>query len=581
MTKFFEPINVSATHIYHSALELFPLSSIFRKLYYHQRLAPFPRVETGILDSHDSSISTIPRSRSSQRAVTWSPCGQFVAKQEGGAVEIRNALTFELVFTLQPSKQDVYCLGTPSYPPDGHSLACATNTGILIWDIQTGGVVREIQYIQRGCDLLVWSSNGEMLGVLFGWEVQIQNVVSDAVSAPIKHVIPNLDHFWAHNEYFWIMRSFRHGEARVLDIFEIGLTLRKIESFYISENEGFYHITSFSPTTYRASCRDRDGTIFFILDIQNSEKLLAEKGAFDAYSFSPDGSCFAAYWSDGIHTWKFDDSHYVPWRQFPSTFDCIQIAFSPTLSSIAVLYRDTLELLHFNHSPATPTIYSSQLKIFSPSGTHIATACYERSVITITNLSQTPFQTIDTGVKIAGLGLTGNVLLVRATRVVMAWLLKEEEWVGNVLDEKSASSSDSIWTLPLPRGSQAKFLVEGGTGVISGGKVLFIYNARTGEVLETTQEPSHFYGPWYSFQDNLQAKDHHNDHSEPSTSLTTKGKPTQTELMGDWIKDDEGKCLLWLPTEWRVTQNKVQWFPDTSTIKFKSKLGKPIIIKFQ
>jgi hypothetical protein len=44
VTKFFEPINVSATHIYHSALELSPLSSIVRRLYYHQRHTPFPRV---------------------------------------------------------------------------------------------------------------------------------------------------------------------------------------------------------------------------------------------------------------------------------------------------------------------------------------------------------------------------------------------------------------------------------------------------------------------------------------------------------------------------------------------------------
>jgi hypothetical protein len=50
VTKFFEPINVSAAHIYHSALELSPLSSIVRRLYYHQRHTPFPRVLVGTPD---------------------------------------------------------------------------------------------------------------------------------------------------------------------------------------------------------------------------------------------------------------------------------------------------------------------------------------------------------------------------------------------------------------------------------------------------------------------------------------------------------------------------------------------------
>ena len=39
VTKFFEPISVSAAYIYHSALELSPLSSIIRRLYYHRGLA--------------------------------------------------------------------------------------------------------------------------------------------------------------------------------------------------------------------------------------------------------------------------------------------------------------------------------------------------------------------------------------------------------------------------------------------------------------------------------------------------------------------------------------------------------------
>src|ERR1700679_660655 len=90
VTKFFEPINASATHIYHSALELCPTSSIVRELYYNRagRITRLPRVVVGPPDSWDSTISI--SGKGDYGSCTWSPCGRFVAALMGNTAEIRN-----------------------------------------------------------------------------------------------------------------------------------------------------------------------------------------------------------------------------------------------------------------------------------------------------------------------------------------------------------------------------------------------------------------------------------------------------------------------------------------------------------
>jgi len=113
-----------------------------------------------------------------------------------------------------------------------------------------------------------------------------------------------------------------------------------------------------------------------------------------------------------------------------------------------------LHVLHLDHSPAAPTIGSGAIIRSVPwytfsSGTYIVTAHHGESVITITSLcSQTPSpssQFIDTGLKIFGIVLTGNVLLVKGAGMVVAWLLTEEGAVGGIFGERRVGRSDSLW----------------------------------------------------------------------------------------------------------------------------------------
>ena len=421
MTRFFEPINVSAPHIYHSALQLSPLSSIIRRLYDHERLTPFPRVEIGIPDSQDLSVSI---SSICQEAVTWSPCGQFIAAREGGIVKIWNALTFELISTLQPPPMCT-CIGAPPlYTPDGCSLASITSTGIVIWDIQTGGVVKNIQHTTSLGRLLAWSSDGGAIGVLFDFHLHVYTITSNMESGPFMLQLGHQKYLWAHNESFRGANIFWDRNAHIVDIYEPRLEFYpiKVEEFSVPglKGEGHPFCESFSPTTYRISGQvGRKSGQLFILDIRNSAKLLVEKGDFGSHSFSSDGSYFGAFQSVNVHVWNYNGSIYIPWRQFQCTATWGNITFSPTLSSIVVRYAGTLRLWHLNHPPTAPATSIPQLEISSHSGTHIATAHYQESTVTITYLLQTPSQSIDTGTKIVGFGLTGNVLLVKGTKVVV------------------------------------------------------------------------------------------------------------------------------------------------------------------
>jgi len=569
VTKFFEPISVSATHIYHSALELSPLSSIIRKLHYHRRLTRFPRVEIGIQDSWDPFID-IPTLLSRQ---CWSPCGQFIAIQTRDGVKIRDAQTFEVVSTFQCASRTIPV--NPSYSPDGHFLAChndgPSGSNIIIWDIQTGGVVKKLMvYFPQAC---TWSPEGGVVVTLshFG-KVDMYDVASGTTIMSGHISSSGYSYIWTHNKS---MRIMVQDKTTTIYVFEIGpdRALTKIGSFSIQLED--YRIDSFSPTTHRISVsvigKPRQ---LVILDIRNSGRLLVKKGFSWSHSFSSDGGRFAASLYGGFHIWNYDGSCYIPWRQFPFSSD--RALFSPTLPLILVNCSSTLRLLRLDTPSIAPATRIPQLDIFR-SGAHIAIAHYQGKTITITNLlSQIPSQFIDTDFKISGLGVTGSVLIVRGPKVVVAWLLTEEGWVRNTLGNRRASRGDSIWSMSLSPHFEPKFSVEGETGIIKSGKTLHIYNSKTGEILEPVEELPRCSGPWYSFNDNLQARCNTSVQKAPPKD---NRKPL---FVKEWLKDHQGKWLLWQPIEWQSNRKRsIEWVPDISTLKFKSRYENLVIIKLE
>ena len=579
----FESINISAPHIRHSALEFTPLSSIVRKLYYHQRLTPFPKVEIGNRDSREPSNAIL--SDPVFESFTWSPCSQFVAIRRGDVVKIHDALTFELVSILQPAGTVLFS-NPPSYSPDGHFLACITSSDIVVWDIQTGGVAKGIQCNNLDQKPLVWSSDRGLVGVLSDRTVNVYDVASGRAQFSSRLESDDAPYLWAHEKSFRVMTTAKGGKTTAIDIFEVGATLTKFESFSVQSEEGKYSIQSFSPTTYRISCFFENLPLL-ILDIRNSGRLLLEKEQFVRHTFSSDGRLFAASGQLIIQIWTYDGCCYIPWRQFPllsTDYFANNIQFSPASSAILVHSRETLRTWRLDSPRFDPPVHRLQLTIFSPSGTRIATADHQGETVTITNLLAHSSQFIDTGIfDIAGLGLTGNVLLVKGSGVVGAWLLTEEGRVSKVLGNRRAGPGDSIWTLSVPPQSRPKFSVEGETGFLEYGKTLHAYNSKTGEVLDSAKELPHFTGSgcWYSFDDKLQAQDYRCDGSMQNAPPKYEWKLSDTtwNWKDGWLKDCQGKCLMWLPAEWRMDwRDNVEWFPDISMLKFRSRVDKKTIM---
>jgi len=583
VTNFFEVIKVSATHIYHSALELSPTSSIVRKLYYHCRTTRSPKVIVGILESWAQSIAI--SGRDYYKRVCWSPCGRFVAAQIRRAVEIRNQLTLELTTTLQPTQTTYDLTGPLAYSPDGHSIACASNTAIVIWDIQTGGVAREIRCGANNISL-AWSSNGGIICTIDSedWAtstVHTCDVSSGMVSTPGTLRSRPL-HLWTVDESFRVMTMVRSVyDIETIDIFEVGSTLTWIQSFSLHLPNTITSL-SFSPITHHLSILAPN--TLSISDVRSSENLLHTEGHFSSQCFSSDGSLFAASKGYIVSVWKYDSGHYTLYGKYQFQSSCYSpLQLSPTPSSSILGYSEnTLEVLRLYELATAPETLREQYVGLSRSGTRVATAHETGRIVTTTDiLAQTPPQFIDTGMEIEGLFLTGNVLLVKGSEQAVAWLLTEEGLVDGVTGDRRVSRGNSIWTTPCSSGSGVQ--VKGQIGVIRLGDrdadELQVYRTDTGEVLHPTQELRGIRDTYNKHEYVLNHLYLHNL-SECNAPLE---EMWQTSLEG-WVKDAGGKHRLWIPVEWRSDRDPEgwllgAWLHDVTTL-FSRLGGRPVIIKF-
>lgn len=590
VTRFFEVISVSIPHIYHSALELCPTSSIIRRLYYHQCTNHSPKVIFGTPEFWAQTIAISGKDCYIGLCI-WSPCGQFVAAQTRKAVEIRNQLTLELITTLQPTEPTSHLVGPLAYSPDGRSIACASNIAIVIWDIQTGGVAREIECSPIDISL-VWSLDGQTICTISSGDQAIFVVCTYSVSsgtAISSGTVQSGDnpHLWVDNNFFWVMTTtlgiYHHD---TIDIFRVESTLTKIQSFSLIPMYNV-RVRSFSPTTYHVSISN-DLTLR-IWDIQDAGSFSVTSGYFLSHCFSLDGSFFAASKKNSVYIWKNASNCYIPWRKFHSQdWSNSPLQFSPTSSSITSYSGNILQVLRVHELPAGLGEYSHQYVGLSHSCAYIATAKNivdrdrYRGAVEITNiLTKAPLQLIGTDMHADGLVLTGNVLLVTDSQELKAWLLGEEGLVDGVNSDGQIHYGNYIWTihLPQPHSDSWMLLVKGQVGVIKkDGNTLHVYHIGTGEVLHSTQVPQHSSSDLYHFSEVLHGRHYHYCHNLPP-DITSPKYGWQATLQEGWVKDSEGKHWLWVPAEWRKDWNPAGWRQDITT-HINLVGGKYVIIKF-
>jgi len=611
-TNFFEVIDVSATHIYHSALELSPLSSIVRKLYYCQRPQPSPKVVIGIPEMWDPN-TVAPTKHSYYLSSAWSPCGKSVAVVAEETVEIRDALTLELVSTLQSPKVTTRFRHGLSYSPDGFSISGCSNTAIIIWDAQTGGVIKEIKHKITGDGLeFAWSLDGTTIGIISPqvmetFPVHICNVALGTTLSPGTLQSRDNPYLWAHNRSFHVMTTTVGQRGQRIDIFEVGSSITKIESFTLQPHST---LKTFSPTTYRictSVTRGHNNTVLLVSDIHNSRALLQETGTYWGPTFSPDASFFAAFSGGHLVIWRYASGHYTKWKQFqqaPKTFQ-----FSPTSPSI-LSSAGALHVLHLDNTPAIPAkesvtaTCSKLLDAFSPNGTYIVTTHFQQSTVMITNLhpqSPCPSQFIDTDMKISAMVLTGNVLLVKGSDAIVAWLLTEDGVVDGIFGNTRADHNDSLWDIALQdknpglwarlqqrQGSNydndrhLEFSVEDEIAEVRhNGHVIHIFHTRTGEILKSVNMPQHHGRTWYHFHNphKDECNLYHHNLCMPNKVPNCDWPISQTALEEGWVKDPEGKYCLWLYAHWRSAGNDVDWLNRVTTLRLRNS-SELVVIKF-
>ena len=584
-----------------------------RKLYYSQRAHSLPRVLTGIQNSWQPSTASTSTKHSYQLSSAWSPCGQVVAVVSEKAVEIRDTLSLKLLSTLQlPEGATRFTQGL-AYSPDGCFLASCSNTAIIIWDVQTGGAVKKIEFGASGdCLQLVWSLNGEKIAIVLQvagiLAVHLYQVASSTIqlSSPIQKL--SSVKIWAHNESFRIVVIAWEelGRGRIAKIYEVGSTLVKIEPLTFRSGHG---LGEFSPTTNRISAyvqeKHSEDNKLLILDICNSKLLLqATVGVCVDCHFSPDGSLFAASTRDSFIIWKYTSNKYTQWGKFKQGGMSFQ--FSPTSSTIFGESGNILYIFHLDYSPTTISsesvtdIQSQKLDAFSLAGTYIATAYQHESTVTITNLcSGNPptSQFIDTGLSILAMVLTGNVLIVRGPETVAAWLLTKVGAVDGIVDNRRANQNDILWKQSIlshssiftklfghedHSGNGATTLtVEDAIAAIWHSRmILCVYHIQTGEILGTDKSPKgkeyYLYGPCKKHEPRTY---YHESTYKGHGFLEGDLSISQATLQGGWIKDPEGKHQLWLHPTWRSTKNEVDWLHNASTLRLKTS-SQLVIVKF-
>ena len=503
-------------------------------------------------------------------------------------MEIRDPLSSELLSTL--TKPDVFLTGELAYSPDGRSIASLSNyTSLVIWDIQTGGVVKEIVCGDTKNVSWTWSLDGKTICIVdASYAVRVHDVASNTTLFPGALQSRHDPQLWAHSTSFRVMTTGWDSRALAIDISEAGSVLTKIESFRIGSFGQYDKIGSFSPTTYQVSVLACDQ--IRILDVRNSECLLEREGdQSGSHCFSSDGSLFAIYSFGGVHIWKYTSTgRYTLWREFPSqswgSIRLCPLQFSPTLSSILGSPASIPQVWHLDGPPIVSHPDSrTPLAVLSSCGAYIATCDMWNNIVTITNLhSQTPPQFIDTGMEIDELALTGNVLLVKDSSGLVAWRLTEEGVVDSgVFDNRTAGCGNSIWTVLIHNptflvGNQTVTIKRGG-----GNAILHAYHTRSGEVLEPAQAPPHPFGRYYSPRDMRYGQHYiHYRKLDEWGILSEDGWPvSQDTFQEGWVKDREGKHRLWIPIEWRTYLPRSGWLSNITTL-WLNREGGAIIIMF-
>ncbi|KAF9790924.1 hypothetical protein BJ322DRAFT_1208238 [Thelephora terrestris] len=422
VVAFFEVIDTSAPHIYHSALLLSPQTSIAHDLY-KQYCCPFVRVLQGSSTSWEQVVATRNSSGSIQTAV-WSPCMRFIAFSEAfpHRVEILDAATLTRIQTLAPSLNVIKWL---DFSPDGCLLTgFGPKLELHIWDLQTGHLVNatssETHKTGRKCLSSTYSLDIKTIAVAHGSLLHPSNHFPTTIStydltsgmcifshSPSEGCI--VGQIWAHNRHLQFS-TVKPGHITIWEAdFTSIHTLAEVKTMPGPDEIDhageflFLHTLSRLAFTLKHAVR--------IWDAQDSKLLLDFEGVLQPSTmvFSHDGQLFMCATSGSmVH---------------------VKLVFSPNAKSILMQHEQEIQLRYtkdptfsLSDLPAKPFSHCHYILDFSPDGTLAAVALWCGEMITILDLEcGEPRLTINTGMEIFGLRVTGGTILIVGEGMVATW----------------------------------------------------------------------------------------------------------------------------------------------------------------
>ena len=390
-------------------------------------------------------------------AVVWSPCNRFIAiTREKDGVVVLDSATLQRLQTLRLPQGIPLGSEALSFSPDSRILTCSSydyidppdgELYVVSWDLQTGGVASIIEWrgpVQGDAAVpsTIYSANRKMVGVsptFHSFSEDSDIFICDVASGVLMHshlpnnIVPLSNLIWTHGESF----RFATADSTTITIWEVrfisGVTPTEVET--LPAPDGFDHeceTVQLLPAPCRLALVSQNSDQILVWDARNSRYLLECKGAefYGQMSFSSDGLFFAC------PTTRFD---IYLWKESPAGYILHRILVSNTMLSTPLLTRNGKSIATFggrmiqlwrtgsSNTPG-PSSISTQVPRstdefileFSPGGTLAVFARQRGNVVTVFNLKfGVPQLTIDASMKVYGLGVIGDSLVVMGNRNIV------------------------------------------------------------------------------------------------------------------------------------------------------------------
>ena len=585
--------------------------------------------------SWDSTIATT-KCRAWVHRIAWSPCSRFIAisLEDGTEVQILDGATLKTIGYLE-SGYPVHAIG---FSPRGHSVTCVSVKPAIIisWDLQTGAPVSEIDSgdIQPAGEahLIVHSACGTKIGVLFtdgydygydgsayGYDSCATVGTYDSITGtpypticiydllsgvptfyrPIKELAGNT--IWTLGECIQFV-TLAPGS---ISIWEVGFTSKDPPTLVRSlpTPNGFNPDSFvFLPTLYQLVFTSKGAVL--VWDAQHSKLLLNSADLYGHISvgfsnnFSSNGHFFACG-TDGpdVYLWKESPTGYILHQILtPRATNPYTPLLSPNGQSIVVIEDDIIELWRTTGSSASPS------GVLAPPPRHDKTLILglspDRSLAAIGRLAEntvkvlhlkfgTPWLVIDTGMKLSGLRMTEDSVIVVGDGKAVSWNLP----VGDQGPCTMVNIGDGIqittynyspfpeWTgTPLASLSpDLKYIAVTGLSETKD-MDLNIYDTSTGQCLagiktriatlwftpDGCEVWGHQYGEitgWKIIKDSGTGHhflEHFGPDKYPLGGCPWK-PPHDYKVEEGWLFSPSRKRLLWIPHHWQADKNYSQW----------------------